>query len=173
MPFTFEKLHVYQKLVDFTDTICRLTERFPRDYGFLVDQLNRASLSIAPPSRCAPETRRTGTCGPRTTHLTRFERLGVERVNNDDNVLLAHETAFLRASSRSSWTAARTTNRSCPGTGRPNIHSTFASIGFGNGRSVRNGRDHVERLVGHIARGSCRRGNKSFDSVRFVFRSTG
>ncbi len=47
MPFTFEKLHVYQKAVDFTDMICRLTERFPRGYGFLVDQLNRASLSIA------------------------------------------------------------------------------------------------------------------------------
>ena len=47
MPFTFEKLHVYQKAVDFTDTICGLTERFPRGYGFLVDQLNRASLSIA------------------------------------------------------------------------------------------------------------------------------
>ncbi len=47
MPFTFEKLHVYQKAVDFTDTICGLTERFPRGYGFVVDQLNRASLSIA------------------------------------------------------------------------------------------------------------------------------
>ncbi len=47
MPFAFGKLHVYQKAVDFTDMICGLTERFPRGYGFLVDQLNRASLSIA------------------------------------------------------------------------------------------------------------------------------
>ena len=47
MPFTFEKLQVYQKSVDFADAICRLTESFPRGYGFLVDQLNRASLSVA------------------------------------------------------------------------------------------------------------------------------
>ena len=47
MPFTFEKLHVYQKAVDFTDMICGMTERFSRGDGFLVDQLNGASLSIA------------------------------------------------------------------------------------------------------------------------------
>jgi four helix bundle protein len=45
--FAFEKLLVYQKAVDFADSVCTATENFPRGYGFLVDQLNRASLSIA------------------------------------------------------------------------------------------------------------------------------
>lgn len=47
MPFMFEKLEVYQKAVDFADQIAALTEGFPRGYGFIVDQLNRAALSIA------------------------------------------------------------------------------------------------------------------------------
>jgi four helix bundle protein len=47
MAFLFEKLLVYQKAVNFADLICTRTESFPRGYGFLVDQLNRASLSIA------------------------------------------------------------------------------------------------------------------------------
>ena len=47
MAFAFEKLLLYQKAVDFADAICQQTEQFPRGYGFLVDQLNRASLSIA------------------------------------------------------------------------------------------------------------------------------
>jgi four helix bundle protein len=47
MSFTFEKLLVYQKAVDFADRICSHTENFTRGYGFLVDQLNRAALSIA------------------------------------------------------------------------------------------------------------------------------
>ncbi len=47
MTFAFEKLLVYQKAVDFADEVCTRTERFTRGYGFLVDQLNRASLSIA------------------------------------------------------------------------------------------------------------------------------
>lgn len=47
MGFMFEKLEVYQKAVDFADQIAALTEGFPRGYGFLVDQLNRAALSIA------------------------------------------------------------------------------------------------------------------------------
>jgi four helix bundle protein len=47
MAFTFEKLLVYQKSVDFADAVCRQTEGFSRGYGFLVDQLNRASVSIA------------------------------------------------------------------------------------------------------------------------------
>ena len=47
MAFAFEKLLVYQKSVDFADAICQQTEQFPRGYGFLVDQLNRAALSIA------------------------------------------------------------------------------------------------------------------------------
>jgi hypothetical protein len=45
--FDFEKLLVYQKAVDFADQICSHTERFQRGYGFLVDQLNRAALSIS------------------------------------------------------------------------------------------------------------------------------
>lgn len=47
MAFMFENLEVYQKSVDFTDRILGLTENFPRGYGFLTDQLNRAALSIA------------------------------------------------------------------------------------------------------------------------------
>lgn len=47
MAFAFEKLLVYQKSVDFADEICRQTEQFPHGYGFLIDQLNRAALSIA------------------------------------------------------------------------------------------------------------------------------
>lgn len=47
MPFMFENLDVYQKAVDFADSIVELTEHFPRGYSFLVDQLNRAALSIA------------------------------------------------------------------------------------------------------------------------------
>lgn len=47
MAFTFEKLIVYQKAIDFADAVCTETEQFPRGYGFLVDQINRASLSIA------------------------------------------------------------------------------------------------------------------------------
>src|SRR6476469_6220775 len=47
MAFAFEKLLVYQKAVDFADQVCARTDRFTRGYGFLVDQLNRASLSIA------------------------------------------------------------------------------------------------------------------------------
>ncbi len=47
MAFDFEKLIVYQKAVDFADTICDHTENFERGYGFLADQLNRAALSIS------------------------------------------------------------------------------------------------------------------------------
>ena len=47
MPFMFERLDVYQKAVDFADEVALLTESFPRGYGFLVDQLHRAALSIA------------------------------------------------------------------------------------------------------------------------------
>ena len=47
MAFMFENLEVYQKAVDFADEIAGLTEGFPRGYGFLMDQLNRAGLSIA------------------------------------------------------------------------------------------------------------------------------
>lgn len=47
MAFAFEKLVVYQKSVDFADRVAALTEKFPRGYGYLSDQLNRASLSIS------------------------------------------------------------------------------------------------------------------------------
>lgn len=47
MAFMFEKLEVYQKAVTFADEIAALTQSFPRGYGFLSDQLNRAALSIA------------------------------------------------------------------------------------------------------------------------------
>ena len=47
MAFAFEKLVVYQKAVNFADAICTATEQFPRGYGFLADQLNRAALSIS------------------------------------------------------------------------------------------------------------------------------
>lgn len=47
MPFMFEKLEVYQKAVTFADHAAELTQGFPRGYGFLADQLDRAALSIA------------------------------------------------------------------------------------------------------------------------------
>lgn len=47
MAFMFENLDVYQKAVDSADDIATVTEGLPRCYGFLVDQLNRAALSIA------------------------------------------------------------------------------------------------------------------------------
>lgn len=47
MAFSFEKLLVYQKAVDFADQVCDLTEQFPARYNHLADQVNRASLTIA------------------------------------------------------------------------------------------------------------------------------
>ncbi len=47
MAFMLEKLAVYQRSVDFASDVAGVTEQFPRGYYFLVDQLNRASLSIA------------------------------------------------------------------------------------------------------------------------------
>jgi len=47
MPFTFEKLIVYQKAVAFADSVCTLTRDLPRGYYFLGDQLSREALSIA------------------------------------------------------------------------------------------------------------------------------
>lgn len=47
MAFTFEKMIVYQKAISYADQTCSITEKFPRGYGFLSDQLNRASVSIA------------------------------------------------------------------------------------------------------------------------------
>jgi four helix bundle protein len=47
MAFMFEKLEVYQKAVSLADAVAALTNEFPRGFGFLADQLNRAALSIA------------------------------------------------------------------------------------------------------------------------------
>jgi four helix bundle protein len=47
MAFMFEKLEVYQKAVSLADSIAELTQDFPRGFGFLADQMNRAALSIA------------------------------------------------------------------------------------------------------------------------------
>jgi 23S rRNA-intervening sequence protein len=45
--FDFEKLLVYQKAVDLADQVCARTEHFQPGYCFLVDQLDRAALSIS------------------------------------------------------------------------------------------------------------------------------
>ena len=47
MTFSFERLNVYQRAVDFADQIFLITEKFPRGYSFLASQLNRAALSIS------------------------------------------------------------------------------------------------------------------------------
>ncbi len=47
MAFSFEKLLVYQKAVNFADQVCERTEKFGRGYAFLANQLNRAALSIS------------------------------------------------------------------------------------------------------------------------------
>lgn len=47
MPFMFENLKVYQRAVDLADRVVTASRRFPRGYYFLVDQMSRASLSVA------------------------------------------------------------------------------------------------------------------------------
>ena len=47
MAFMFENLQVYQKAVDLADQVAGFTESFPHGHCFLVDQPNRAALSIA------------------------------------------------------------------------------------------------------------------------------
>lgn len=47
MPFLFEKLNVYQKAVDLSETISKITDSIPRGNYYLTDQLNRAALSIS------------------------------------------------------------------------------------------------------------------------------
>jgi four helix bundle protein len=47
MPFMFEKLTVYKKALDFADEISGLTTSFPKGNYYLIDQINRAALSIA------------------------------------------------------------------------------------------------------------------------------
>ena len=49
MAFAFEKLIVWQKAVDFADKMASLTEKFPRGYRHLVDQLNRGSVQECVP----------------------------------------------------------------------------------------------------------------------------
>lgn len=47
MAFMFENLADYQKAVNFAGRVAALTEKFPQRNFYLVDQLNRAALSIA------------------------------------------------------------------------------------------------------------------------------
>jgi four helix bundle protein len=47
MSFMFEDLQVYQKAVEFAGQELATSECFDRGYGFLADQINRASVSIA------------------------------------------------------------------------------------------------------------------------------
>ena len=47
MPFMFENLDVYQKSMALIADATAVIETFPRGYGYLSDQLGRASLSIA------------------------------------------------------------------------------------------------------------------------------
>src|SRR5690349_17355698 len=46
--FPFEKLEVWQKSIEFADSVYRLTKRFPDDERFgLTSQMRRAAVSIA------------------------------------------------------------------------------------------------------------------------------
>ncbi|MBF0483214.1 MAG: four helix bundle protein [Candidatus Omnitrophica bacterium] len=47
MAFLFENLEVYKKAITFADEISVLTDNFVKGNYYLVDQLNRAALSIA------------------------------------------------------------------------------------------------------------------------------
>lgn len=47
MVFMFERPEVYQKSVNFADRLLALTETFLKGYRFLVDRLNRATVSLA------------------------------------------------------------------------------------------------------------------------------
>ncbi len=47
MAFLFENLEVYQKAVAFAEEIGNLAESFTKGNYYIVDQLNRAALSIA------------------------------------------------------------------------------------------------------------------------------
>ncbi|MFH1073576.1 MAG: four helix bundle protein [Candidatus Firestonebacteria bacterium] len=47
MPFLFENLKVYQNALNLAEEVGNLTEEFRKGTYYLVDQLNRASLSIA------------------------------------------------------------------------------------------------------------------------------
>src|SRR5262249_14660982 len=46
--FPFEKLEVWQKAIDFADTVYRITKAFPDDERFgLTSQMRRAAVSVA------------------------------------------------------------------------------------------------------------------------------
>ncbi len=47
MPFMFEKLEVYQRAVNLAVKISDLTDTFPKGKYYLIDQINRAALSIS------------------------------------------------------------------------------------------------------------------------------
>ena len=47
MTFILEKLDVYKKALDLADEITSNTEKFPKGYRYLTDQLNRAVVSIS------------------------------------------------------------------------------------------------------------------------------
>lgn len=42
----FKNLKVYQKSIDFTENISKITDTFPKGNYYIIDQLNRAALSI-------------------------------------------------------------------------------------------------------------------------------
>lgn len=47
MPFMFEKLEVYQKALEVAVKISDHTDTFPKGKYYLIDQINRAALSIS------------------------------------------------------------------------------------------------------------------------------
>ena len=47
MGFRFENLDVYQKAVAFAINISQITETYPKGSYYLVDQINRAAISIS------------------------------------------------------------------------------------------------------------------------------
>jgi four helix bundle protein len=47
MAFLFEKLDVYKKAIAFANVVSELTGNFPKGNYYLVDQFNRAALSIS------------------------------------------------------------------------------------------------------------------------------
>ena len=47
MGFLFENLEVYQKAVAFAIEISSITDNFPKGTYYLVDQINRAAISIS------------------------------------------------------------------------------------------------------------------------------
>lgn len=44
--FLFEKLNVYQKSLEFAERLSILTDNLPKGQGYIIDQLQRAALSV-------------------------------------------------------------------------------------------------------------------------------